>query len=299
MGVSGGATAAEGAAPANLLWGLLGALLLAGPMACSVGGVRVDAGAGGGGGTEPLPSGARWQPALGASWDWQLKTPVNTTSADVDVYDIDPLDAGERVVAELHALGRKVICYVNVGAWEQWRPDAGAFPVAVVGAIYKGFPDERWLDIRQVDVLGPLMRARLDQAREKGCDAVEPDNLDGYDTTAHEPSGFPLSYEDQLRYNRFIAAEAHARGMAVGLKNDINQTTDLAPYFDFAVSEQCFEYDECGLFAAFTAAGKPVFEAEYDLDPAKFCPRANTLQLSAIKKRTSLDSYRVGCESFR
>jgi len=154
---------------------------------------------------------------------------------------------------------------------------------------------ERWLDIRQIDVLAPIMRARLDLALAKGCDGIEPDNIDGYDTTAHESSGFPLTYADQLRYNRWIVAEAHGRGMAVGLKNDIHQTVDLVGDFDFAVSEQCFQYGECQFFTAFITAGKPVFECEYKLATSAFCPQANAMNFSSIKKKASLNGYLVTC----
>ncbi len=260
------------------------------------------------GGDAPLPSEESsavgsavttwWHPLRDASWDWQLAVPVNTTSANVDVYDIDMFDNQASVVTALHNLGRKVICYVDVGSWEQYRPDASQFPTSVRGASYDGFPDERWLDIRRIDLLAPPLRARLDQAKQKGCDAVEPDNMDGYDTTAHESSGFPLTYQDQITFNRFIATEVHARGMGVGLKNDINQTKDLVNDFDFVVSEQAFQYNEYTYFANFTAAGKPIFEAEYKLDPSKYCAKAKSLHISAIRKKNSLNSYRVGCEGY-
>jgi hypothetical protein len=83
--------------------------------------------------------------------------------------------------------------------------------------------------------------------------------------------------------------------MAVGLKNDINQTQDLVGSVDFAVSEQCFQYGECQYFKVFITSGKPVFEAEYSLATSKFCPKAIAQNISAIKKHPSLNSYRVGC----
>lgn len=242
----------------------------------------------------PLPPGTWWKPTVAMTWDWQLKTPVDQ-SIDVQVYDIDLFENDASVMAELRARGRKVICYVNLGAWENWRPDADRFPKQLLGAAYHGFPDENWLDIRRLDLLGPIVRARLEMARNKGCDAVEPDNMDGYDTTAHEPTGFPLTYIDQIVYNRFVAAEAHARGLAVGLKNNVQQVTDLVNDFDFHVSEQCYEHDECELLMPFIAAGKPVFLAEYLLEPADFCSKATAAKISAIKKRNDLDAWRQTC----
>jgi len=235
-----------------------------------------------------------WKPAAGTSWDWQLAVPIKHTN-NVSVYDIDLFENPASEITALHAEGRKVICYVDFGSWEDWRPDAAAFPASVKGATYHGFSNERWLDIRRFDVLAPIMLARLDLARSKGCDGIEPDNIDGYDTTAHESSGFPLTYDDQLRYNRWIAAEAHARGMAVGLKNDIHQTVDLVGDFDYAVSEQCFQYGECQFFTGFIAANKPVFECEYKLAVSAFCPQANAMNFSSIKKRNSLNGFLVSC----
>ena len=103
------------------------------------------------------------------------------------------------------------------------------------------------------------MRGRLELARSKHCDGVEPDNVDAY----ANDSGFDLDAASQVDFNRFLAVEARARGLAVGLKNDVDQIAALVPDFDFAVNEQCFQYDECDAYDAFVAADKPVFNAEY------------------------------------
>jgi hypothetical protein len=231
---------------------------------------------------------------VATTWDWQLRSPI-FPGHDVEVYDIDLWDNSADVVADLHARGRKVICYVNLGAWEDWRPDADRFPASVIGEEYHGFPDENWLDIRAIDILLPIIRSRLDMAVAKGCDGVEPDNMNGFDTRTHEPSGFPLTYEDQLTYNRLVAAEAHRRGMAVALKNDLYQVEDLVGDFDFAVNEQCFEYEECRYLLPFIEAGKPVFHTEYDLPLEDFCDEANRYRFSSIRKSTHLDGPRESC----
>jgi hypothetical protein len=89
----------------------------------------------------------------------------------------------------------------------------------VLGKDLEGWPGEKWLDVRRLDVLGPIMQARLDLALQKRCDGVDPDNMDGY----QNESGFPLTSQDQLAYNIWIAGQAHASGLAVGLKNDLGQ----------------------------------------------------------------------------
>jgi hypothetical protein len=233
-----------------------------------------------------------WIPAPSTTWQWQLQGTLNTT-VDAAMYDIDLFDHAAAVVAGLHATGRKVVCYLSAGTWEDWRPDATQFPAAVLGSRVSGWPGERWLDIRRLDVLGPVMEARLDLCRQKGFDAVEPDNIDGYANN----SGFPLTAQDQLRYNRWLAGAAHARGLSIGLKNDLDQVKDLVGQFDWALNEQCFQYKECGLLAPFTKAGKAVFVVEYNLATTEFCEQAVTLGFNAMKKNLSLDAFRAACAS--
>src|SRR5262249_30271870 len=120
---------------------------------------------------------------------------------------------------------------------------------------------------------------------------VEADNVDGYD---NDP-GFPLSSNDQLTYNRFLAAQAHARGLSIGLKNDLDQVAALQPDFDWALNEQCFQYDECDQLQPFVAAGKAVFETEYQGDPSSYCAKANAAGFMAMGKHESLDAYREPC----
>jgi len=125
-------------------------------------------------------------------------------------------------------------------------------PVTIVRATTPGpgvvvdFDD---VDVRRIDLLGPIMAARLRTCREKGFDAVEPDNIDGYTND----TGFPITYEDQLRYNRWLASEAHALGLSIGLKNDPGQVVDLVSDFDWALTEDCFDQGWCGSLSPFLA----------------------------------------------
>jgi hypothetical protein len=207
------------------------------------------------------------------------------------MYDVDLFETPASVVASLHGAGRKVVCYLNAGAWENWRPDAGSYPHALLGKGLQGWPGERWLNIRRLDALMPLINARLDQCRAKGFDGVELDNVDGY----ANDTGFPLTADDQLRFNIALANAAHAHGLSVALKNDLDQVGALLPYFDWALDEQCFEYQECDKLTPFIAAGKPVMEVEYNVAPASFCPQTNALGFNALYKHLALDAYRVSC----
>jgi hypothetical protein len=60
---------------------------------------------------------------------------------------VDGFETTARSVRALHALGKHVICYTDVGTWENFRPDAGRFPRSVLGRP-NGWPGERWLDRR-------------------------------------------------------------------------------------------------------------------------------------------------------
>lgn len=233
---------------------------------------------------------AVWQPAPGTSWQWQLSGTIDT-SIDVTMYDIDLFDAPQATIDELHGNGRIVICYFSAGSYEEWRSDASDFPESVRGNPLDGWPGESWLDIRDLDTLGPIMQARLDLAVQKECDGVEPDNVDGYSTN----SGFPLSANDQLTYNSWLAAEAHHRGLSIGLKNDLDQIPELISHFDWALNEQCFQYDECNLLLPFIQEGKAVFGVEYEGELADFCPQANANQFSWLLKDWDLGAERAAC----
>ena len=248
-------------------------------------------------GLRPGTGGDWWQPAPGTTWHWQLTGVIDTTR-DVAMYDLDLFETSSQVIAGLKADGRIVVCYFSAGTWESYRPDSAQFPEALLGRTLDDWPDEKWLDIRDLQTLKPIMEARLDEAVAKGCDAVEPDNVDAYTNN----SGFPLSAADQLSYNRWLAEAAHARGLSVGLKNDLDQVAQLVDLFDWALNEQCFEYDECELLLPFIARGKAVFGVEYTdqanaLDPADYCPQANAMGYSWLVKTFDLGADGEDCRS--
>lgn len=233
----------------------------------------------------------RWYPEPGLSWQWQLSGRIDT-SLDVDVYDVDAIETPATTVARLHDRGSKVVCYISAGSWENWRPDARDFPEAVKGRPLDGWPGEKWLDVRKVGTLRPIMQRRMDVCERKGFDAVEPDNVDGY----ANKSGFPLTPADQRAYNTMLAEEAHQRGLAIALKNDTAQVEKLVDDFDFAVVEECFTYDECSEYSPFVKRGKAVFVAEYDTRRmAARCGKADRLGFALIFKRLKLDAWRRGC----
>lgn len=244
---------------------------------------------------ETRHSGGIWKPTVGAAWQWQLDGPLLELDMPVEIYDLDAFETEVGTIEQLHALGRKVICYISAGSWEEWRPDAGEFDPEIIGEEYQGWPGERWLDIRQRAKLEPIMQKRLELCWEKGFDAVEPDNIDGYTNR----TGFQLTYQGQLEYNRWLADAAHALGLAIGLKNDPEQVVDLLPYFDFAISEDCFADGWCQQLLPFIQAGKAVLAAEYsdtDVDMDEACALAKRWSFSLILKNRNLNAFREDCQ---
>lgn len=240
-----------------------------------------------------VSSASYWTPNVGDTLQIQYTGAMDFTK-NVSIYNLDLFDTTAEQIASLHAQGRKVMCYLNAGAWEDWRPDAASFPPAVLGNNYDGWPGEKWLDIRRIDLLAPIMRARLDQCLAKGFDGVDPDNVNGYLNN----TGFPLTYNDQLAYNIWVANEAHARGLSIGLKNDTEQLTDLLPYFDWGLTEDCYDQGWCADSSPFIAAGKPVFAVEYTdtgINFGAFCTQVASLGLSGLLKNRSLDAYLQLC----
>jgi hypothetical protein len=233
-----------------LLLGLAAALLCA-PMLAGGSTARAQAG--------------WWRPPARLTWYWQLQGAVKS-GLPVAAYDIDGFENSASAVAQLHAEGRRVICYIDVGTAEKFRPDYHEFPASVLGRS-NGWPGERWLDIRALDVIEPIMEARMRMCADKGFDAVEPDNIEAFSNK----SGFPITAQQQLAFNEWVAQEVHGLGMAVLQKNDGEQTPALEPYFDGALSEQCNQYQECADFQPYLDAGKPVLNAEYKLKTRRFC----------------------------
>lgn len=247
------------------------------------------------GDARPPIVGTWYLPPVTSTWQWQLVGPVNPSYA-VDVYDIDLFNVAASEIASLQAMGKKVICYFSAGSFEPFRSDSKDFPEAVKGKVLDGFEDEKWLDIRS-SVLLDIMAKRLDLAVQKGCDGVEPDNMDGY----QNDSGFPLRDADQLAFNRAIANLAHTRELAVGLKNDLDQIPELLAYYDFSVNEQCHEFDECEALLPFISAGKPVWNAEYKpefvSDSSEICSDALGLGLHTLVMPIDLDDeFRISCD---
>jgi len=238
---------------------------------------------------------SRWIPAAGDSYQIQYSGKLNTANP-AGIYDLDMFDTPASIVGELHRRGRRVVCYIDVGTWENWRPDAKEFPARVLGEKDGHWKGERWLDVRATSILEPIMAHRLDLCKKKGFDGVDPDNLDGY----QNDTGFPLTYREQLAYDTWVAKAAHDRGLTAAQKGDDGQVNDLVKVFDYAVVEQCFAQGWCKKFNLYSDNNRLVVDVEYYHDVARFqrknCPEAAQNHDTAILKRLQLTAWILTCK---
>ena len=242
----------------------------------------------------PLPctrpgGGACWYPPHLARtghpmrWDWQIGrvTPLERTGRRaVDIYDIDGFLTTPGEIGQIHTAWQastlahpRAVCYLDL-AWEDYRPDGSAapygpfFPASTLGNIYFGFPEERWVDFRQLDALKPMLNERIAMCARKGFDAVELDDIDSFDPAS--TTGFYLTAGDAQNYLAYADNLVHRYGMAVLWKNSPLLARWGARYTDGAVVEECYTYGGCPSWDVFTTArtahqptGKWVGEAEY------------------------------------
>jgi hypothetical protein len=211
--------------------------------------------------TSSRPSGC-WYPQHLASngrpmrWDWQIGrvTPLERTGRGaVDIYD---LDGFLTTAAEVHAITTtwqaptlphpRTICYVDL-AWEDYRPDAspggGYFPPATLGDVYYGYPEERWVDFRQLDALKPMLDERISMCARKGFDAVELDDIDSFDPPS--TTGFDLTPGDAENFLAYAFNEIHRYGMTGLWKNSPYLSSWGREYADGAIVEECYLDHAC------------------------------------------------------
>jgi hypothetical protein len=162
---------------------------------------------------------AVWQPAVGTNYQMILTNVVDPSAgtiqpSNIPIFDVDLFYTNKSAIDALHNQGKKVICYFSAGSSEDWRPDYMDFPSSDKGPCLSGWAGERWLDTRSSAVFD-VMKKRIALAAEKGCDGIDPDNVDGYDNG----SNFGMTQQDGINYIKKLAKEAHSYGMAMGLKN--------------------------------------------------------------------------------
>jgi hypothetical protein len=265
---------------------------------------------------DPAQAGLGGLPAISAAYPASGSANIWDTDLfqDSDVVGGVPTGASP-VVQAIHAAGHYSICYVECGAQQTGFPDAASFASAdytngsnAATTQMQGYANEHWFNIRgfvswsasaptsfpsdglststadaaaAADIAAGLTR-RFAWCKLEGHDAVEPDDLDGYTNasqTGAAGGGWGLTQADAAGFERWIAYQTHADGLAVFQKNDTANAKANEPLYDGVITEECNYYDDpCsgpgGDWDAYLSAGKPVLNAEYTSDgetTAKFC----------------------------
>ncbi|AHH97295.1 endo alpha-1,4 polygalactosaminidase [Kutzneria albida] len=192
------------------------------------------------------------------------------------------------------AAGLYNICYVNGFQsqpadrrdWLEQRRD-----LVVNGVDGQPLVDEKWPEELILDTSTEAKRKRLVEVVErgvkvcaqKGFRAVEIDNLDSYSR-----SGGQLRAEDNLALATALAQVVHANGMAIGQKNAAEfSAKGKQAGFDFAVAEECVQFQECGSYTE--VYGDHVIDIEYtdnlDGEFSQVCGRPGTPKATILRDR--------------
>ena len=222
---------------------------------------------------------------------------------DTDIVELDAFETTKARVRILHEAGKKVFAYLSVGSWEPYRPDSSDFPSEIIGKTYPGWEDEKFVNIKAIDKLAPIIRKRFDMIAAKGFDGIEADNIDSYTEDADDQNGtgFSLSLSDTKRFVDFLIAEAHNRGLSIGQKNAPELLETYGVLFDWALLEDPFYEGYAEIFHFYPRQNRAVFAISYTdrTNTAYFrqtiCPRAKTLQFTAILKNRNLDKTTITC----
>src|SRR5262249_20311710 len=153
-------------------------------------------------------------------------------------------------------------------------------------------------------------------AAQKGCDAIDPDNVDGYvskffsipsptiEVKNNSHAEFPLKPElllqlisltlaqqnsnglhltanDSIAFMTFLSSTAHGYNLSIGLKNALDILPSLSGQVQFAVNEQCVQHNECSSYGPMTQGGKPVFHIEYASGDMQGTDAASKSELSS------------------
>lgn len=242
------------------------------------------------------------RPAVGDQWDYLIGTKVTSTASNGNNFvSLDLFDTDASVISGLKANGVFVACYFSAGTYENWRPDKAKFQKKDMGKALPDWPGEKWLNTKSQDVRS-IMLSRMDLAVQKGCDGLDPDNLDAWTNK----NGLKLTKADASDYVTFLANAAHSKGLLIGLKNAGDIIPQVISLMDYSINEQCHQYNECNLYQPFIKAGKPVFNVEYPKgdstnntkavkNTTKYCTGADSAGFSIILKNINLDSWIQRC----
>ena len=160
------------------------------------------------------------------------------------------------------AAGVYSVCYVN-GFQTQPGADLDAIDTLLLHdgderVTDPGWPDEVLYDDqhpRAAQQVAELVGRALDAVRQ-GLPGVDLDNVDSWTR-----SRGLLDVDDAEALANLLVSAAHDRDLAVGQKNAAEHSERFRALFDFAVVEECAQYDECEAYT--DAYGELVYAVEY------------------------------------
>lgn len=208
------------------------------------------------GGWKPLPANGQFDYQIGG--DYALPTGVSIVSRD--------WYSGQA------ASNAYSICYVNAFQTQPdgdgGRPDElSQWPSNLV--LTNLGDDPNWDGEYLIDLSTAAKRSSaaqwlsqmIDTCASKGFDAVEFDNLDSWTRLG----SLPFGRTEALAFAKILTDYSHGRGLAVAQKNTaeiIASGQHRQVGFDFAIAEQCGQYNECGVYAS--GYGNALIIVEYN-----------------------------------
>lgn len=241
-------------------------------------------------------SGIKLPPTGKIIWDWQIGASSESAiiaPAGARLMDIDGFNVSATKVAQLKAQGIYTVCYLDVGSWEQGRPDSNQYPESLK-IHYDSAWGEWFLDVTDVfkpnSSLATILRNRFQMCKDKGFDAIEPDNLQN-----DENAGGKITLQQQIDFNGWIADLAHDIGIAILQKNGPDKVLlkdrtgkMMVEKFDGILNEECQQYNECAPLSEYPKRGKLALNVEYKKGLTVDCATSDRLQMNSIKKDLNL-----------
>ncbi len=276
----------------------------------------------------PLPpnNGTVWQPASRMEWQWEIDHPLSLSSStdmgvgvtawngdrspgtNPAVYDIDGILNPASTVAALHRINLRSICYIEVGtagnyysAADEGVPTSYFAQLQAAGDLgnkLSGYP-EYFIDINSPSAVSIIETMISQQCASKGFDAVETD-LDETFGNNEGSTGFTITQANEENYLETLATYMHSVGLAWFAKNPDDTgsqsfVTDIEPYSQGVITEQCNQYGTCPLLRPYLSAGKPVLNAEYSGSLSAFCPADISAGINGALFPQSLNGTRSPC----
>ncbi len=237
-------------------------------------------------------------PSPDTTWHAQFNGNVSFRNT-VDLYIVDLFTIDPALIEAIQTTGRHVLCAFSGGSHKPNTSDAAFFSADMLGGAIANTSNEFWVDHR-IPAVRRIMDRRFAIAQQIGCNGVAVSRLDGIHS-AHGING--LANADQFEYNQFLAEQAHARGLSIGLIDSLAEAQRLAIYYDFSLTRDCHAKNRCGKLSEFVRLGKATLITESDrtyletpTDKAHFCREALSRRFNVVFTPANLDgSYRDSC----